>query len=219
MMVNIKESREFLSLLIIADILFITLHILHSYSGFFQDHEYSLDRDRGFSEVFQYLKQFWVAAMFLWLFINKRRTLYLIWSLLFAYLLIDDSFQLHERLGIVVANYLEYTHMLKLSPKDFGEFTVFISSGLFFAVLIGVAYIYSANNIKKICRDLILMLALFTFFGVVVDAIHAMAEQTTLEVVIGIVEDGGEMLVMSVICWYVFRLLRRESGNRPLEVV
>jgi hypothetical protein len=218
-MISIKESKEFLWLLISADVLFIILGILHVYSGFFLDNDFSLDKDRGFAEVFQYVKEFWIAIMFFWLFINKHQTLYLTWSFLFVYLLIDDSFQLHEKLGIAAADYLGYTSIWKINPKELGELTVFISSGLFFAALIGIVYIYSTDNTRKICRNLLWILAVFAFFGVVVDAIHAMLHDTRLYVIVGILEDGGELLPISVICWYVFRLLRRENSERPLEVV
>jgi hypothetical protein len=89
---------------------------------------------------------------------------------------------------------LGYTRIWIINPKEFGELTVFIFSGLFFAALIGIAYIYSADNIRKICRDLLWMLALLTFFGVVVDVIHAMLYDTRLNVVTGILEDSGK-------CW------------------
>ena len=42
------------------------------------------------------------------------------------------------------------------------------------------------------------------FFGVVVDMLHAAMPWGRC--VWGLVEDGGEMLMMSIIVWYVFDL-------------
>ena len=50
------------------------------------------------------------------------------------------------------------------------------------------------------------MLALLVFFGIFVDMIQTMLEETALGSILAAVEDGGEMVVMSIIAWFVFNL-------------
>ena len=48
--------------------------------------------------------------------------------------------------------------------------------------------------------------------------VHSLAaEGGYLEAVLGVVEDGGEMFAMSVICWYVMNLLEHR-GNVPASL-
>ena len=56
----------------------------------------------------------------------------LCWTLLYAYLLCDDAFQIHERGGGAIARYRNYEGAFRLTAQDFGELTVFGVFGLFF---------------------------------------------------------------------------------------
>ncbi len=212
-----KDSIEFLFLLIWADILFIVLHIFHAYTPYFRNIDYSMGNDRGFAEVFQYLKEYWIVLMFCGLSLVKSYT-YLGWSLLFGYLLIDDSFLLHERLGQMVANYFDYEDIAMLRARDFGELTVSAMSGGIFFTMIGTAYHWGSDNFKRACQRLVMLLLLLVFFGVVVDMVHSMLKPSSgLDRLMGTLEDGGEMVVMSVICWYVLHLLRRARSLSATE--
>ena len=67
-----------------------------------------------------------------------------------------------------------------------------------------IAY-YGANGMSE-APFLLLMLALVVF-GVAVDMAHgAVPSETTAYFILGVVEDGGELVVASLILWYVFRL-------------
>jgi len=54
------------------------------------------------------------------------------------------------------------------------------------------------------------------FFSVFIDAVHVVFKKSELYTVLGIIEETGEMLVMSVITWYVF-YLDPESVEADLE--
>ena len=51
------------------------------------------------------------------------------------------------------------------------------------------------------------------FFGVLLDMVEIMASHPTGTQVLAAIEDAGEMLIMSVITWFVFRL----NINEPQE--
>jgi hypothetical protein len=118
------EKYKLLGLLIIADLSFIILHIFHVYTGWLPDSLYSLSRDRGYAEFFQYTKELWIAVLFLALAIQQRKPVYLIFSFLFLYFLIDDSFEFHEQTGALLADTLHLEPLFGLRSVDMGELAV-----------------------------------------------------------------------------------------------
>jgi hypothetical protein len=203
------EKDKLLLLLILTDLGFILLHILHTYTPLFMDPLFSLERDRGYAEVFQYVKESWIAALLFMLGTKKRRLVYFGFSFLFIYLLLDDSFQLHEELGWVVAEFIPFDPAeFGLRRKDFGELIVTGSFGALFFTLIAIGYWRSDGATKRVSRCIVAMILLLAFFGVLIDILHTILwiKEVGPILELGMIEDGGEMLVMSVITWFVFRL-------------
>jgi hypothetical protein len=203
------EKDKLLLLLILTDLGFIVLHILHTYTPFFADLSFSIERDRGYAEIFQYIKESWIAALLFILATRKRSLLYFGFSLLFAYFLVDDSFQLHESLGRVVADFIPFAPgKIGLRRKDFGELIVSGCFGALFFTLIAIGYYRSDRATKRVSRVIVTMILLLAFFGVPIDILHTILwiKEAGPILEMGMIEDGGEMLVMSVITWFVFRL-------------
>jgi len=213
-----RESTTLLILLLCTDCLLIVLHVLHISTGYFADPNYSIFRERGFGEVFQYVKEHWIGLLFLYLAITRRSPLYFSWALLFGYLLIDDSFTVHERLGTEISRYFNFSPALRIRPQAFGELAVSAFFGLFFFALIGVSYHFSDTSVRRTCRPLFLLLLALVFFGVGMDTIHSMARSPVWGHILGIIEDGGEMLVMSVTVWFVFLLQDRTRLSEADQV-
>jgi len=207
-----KNSSKFLLLLISADILFIFLHCL-AYTGIIDNPLLYITVDRSAGEIFQYIKEYWIILMFAWLAIYKFNLLYLSWSMLFGYLLVDDSFQIHEKLGAALVTYFTYSAAFGLRAQDFGELTVSIFFGSILLCLIGFAYYYSTENLKKTCRYLLLLLGMLALFGIFADLVHVFFRCSGWGRALGVIEDGGEMLVMSVFCWFVFRLFTEKEND------
>ena len=86
-------------LLVCADAAFTTLHLISVETGWLREARISLEAEGGPAEVFQYLKEFWVAVCMAAAFYFTRRGVYVCWALVFLFLLADDSMQLHENVG------------------------------------------------------------------------------------------------------------------------
>jgi hypothetical protein len=195
-----NQAGIFLLLLISADAVFVIAHLIHK-SGW-GSHLYSLEADRGFSEIFQYVKVYWIVIMLAALLWRTREYVYATWMLLYAYVLCDDAFQIHERGGIAIAKYWGYEGAravtahegtLGLKPKDFGELTIYGAFGFLFLALISIAYLRSARDARNASKDLTLLLGVTLFFGVIIDMLHSVAgEDSYLAAVLGVVEDGGK---------------------------
>jgi hypothetical protein len=201
-----------LKLFVGTDIVFMGLHVLHMYSGFFTDPQFSLTKERGFAETFQYLKEGWIATLLICLTRRTPNLLYPSWSLLFGYLLIDDLFEVHERLGTRIVSHFDLPPMFALRPQDFGELAVTASAAILFSALIGAGHYRGDTAARSFSRSLLGLLVLLVFFGVVFDMIHVMIEHAVWTLALDIVEEGGEMVVMSVIVWFVSRSFH---GHRP----
>ena len=219
MKINLENwSNRLLFVLISTDLLFIALHIIYKTTELISDSSFSLSRDRGYPEVFQYVKAYWIALLFLILAIKKQTFLYLAWSLLFVYLLLDDSMEIHETGGDSISKQLAFPSLFNLRPEDLGELVISILASLFFLFLIAIAYRFSDSIARQASRYMIGMLFMLAFFGIIIDMLHIMSRSLSIEIVedfIGMVEDGGEHLVMSVMAWFVFLLFETSpSGNQ-----
>jgi hypothetical protein len=197
-----QKTFKFLVLLILADVAFLILNILHTYSGWggiFSSPLFSLDMDRGHAEFYQYLKMFWVIPLLIFMAFRSAPFLHLSWSALFAYLLLDDMLELHETLGVQVADLLVLQPAFGLRAIDFGELAISLFFGGLLFGLILVAWLLS----DKTSRVLLDMLDII-IFG---------AGNSFLN----LLENWGEMLVTSVIVWYVFINGDSPSKTSPLQ--
>lgn len=190
-------------LLIAADILFIALHLLLRDTNLVSDPRFSLGRDQGYAELFQYLKLLAIVPVLAAAAVRRRSPVYFHWVLLFSYLVLDDAFQIHELLGKWVSDELGLPALLNLRPRDLGELAVAAGAGLFFLTTLSVTYQRSGRRARATSQNLILLLAALVFCGVIADMAHTMARSGVWRTILGVVEDGGENLVMSVIAWYV----------------
>jgi hypothetical protein len=199
-----------LVLLLWADLAFLLLHI--SYKMWpLSNVLFDLSTDRGYSEVFQYIKEYWISIALFSICCRTREGIYGSWALLFTYFLCDDALSIHEGIGQLVANQWNYVPALGLRDKDFGELTVSVLVGSAFLVMITSFYLRSSNSAKNVSKDLTVMLAVLVFFGVFVDMVH-IAVSTLFHVQgLTIVEDSGEMVTMSIITSYVVHLQERQT--------
>lgn len=220
MKLNVSNwSLKLFYLLLATDVVFIILHIVYIYTGRTLNISFSIEHDGGYAELFQYLKEYWIAILLCFVAVRKRSVLYLLWSLLFFYLLLDDSMLIHERFGKRIANRLNFSSGLELRAQDFGEVIVSAAVSLLFLILITIAYYrFSDRQSKKVSRYLTMMLFTLAFFGIAVDLAHVAFGSFALQIFFSILEDGGELVAMSIIACFVFLLPERlQSGNkRPL---
>jgi hypothetical protein len=217
-----KRSTQFLGVLLLVDAIFIVIHLLHELpvtkTAFpvLNDPFLSLTQDLGYAEFFQYIKEIWIALMLMWVAVRGGGAVYGGWAALFLFFFLDDSVQIHETLGAWVARVVAHVPFLQSHAQDVGEVFVVACIGLLFVVLITLAHRRSDSAARRESRHLVFMVSLLVFFGVIFDFIHALFAGASKAVYygMGMIEDSGEMLVMSVICWYVFQLCADGAPER-----
>jgi len=216
---NIHEQSAslFLILLLCADLAFIALHTIEFIAPSLNNPLLSLERDHGFPEVYQYIKWFWIIVLLVFISTTRRSINYSAWGLFFTYLLLDDALEIHERVGILIAENLTLTPPLGLRLQDLGELAVAGTAGVVLLLLVLLAYLYGSQAFKKMSLDMLLLILALAFFGVIVDMVHVIAHLSIqigwkVSAVLAVIEDGGEMFVASLILWYVFLLCMRDEN-------
>ena len=221
-----KKSINILLLFLSADLFFVLLHLVHKAARLFdmfttiRNDVFNIYYDLTLAESFQYIKEYWIIVLFAWLIFKKKNTFYTGWALLFIYLLFDDMLGFHgslatfflEKFGISSAHVL----FGEMRYQDFGELGVSVFFGVIFLSLIAVSYFRGGKEVRTTFHYLIGGLLLIVFFGVVNDFAKRVFDEDTNQIMFEIsrfIEDGGEMLGMSMMCWYVFTLTVPEPAS------
>ena len=111
------RSKYVLIVLILLDVTFIQLHRLFLHKAW--SIRFSLENESGYAEYYQHFKELAVALIALTLLIKSADPLYLCWTLLFSYLFLDDSFEFHENLGLLLSKSLNLTSAYGLRGRDY----------------------------------------------------------------------------------------------------
>ena len=202
----------FLLLVLMGDLAFIGLHVLLAWDSS-SNSLFALGRDRGYAEFYQYVKFFWIIILLLIVAIRAKSVGYIAWILVFSYLLLDDALRIHELVGDRIGAGLGLRPYLGFRPKDQGQLIfAAIVAGLILSVL-AFFYVRGSSNFRLITERLLLLVVAFALFSVVVDAMHTVTSPGTLGVLLGIAEDGGEMLIVSLITGFAFSLAARQKSH------
>jgi hypothetical protein len=185
-----------------------------------------LETDRGVSEYAGYAQQ---AALVVLLLALARVTRHLVWaacSVLFLAALADDSLRLHETKGAWLADRLA-AHLwfpsdgfMGLRANDWGELLVW---GLLAAVPVLAAVLLHLRSDawnRRASWGMAALIAVYVFFGAVLDQAHVLVADSWLGDVLGAMEDGGELLALSAAVVYVVgRLRERAPGAGAPDLV
>ncbi len=204
---NDPGATLLLILLLSADLVHIILHVVNSLTPAFYNRMLNLTLDVSYAEWYQYIKFFFMMLLVIKLAFKKEPLRYLIWAGIFAYLLLDDSLEIHGKVGGYIAlNMLEGVNPpFGLRLEDIGSLAISALVGVFIIIALGIAYWKGSKRFKTITHDLILLLLLIGFFGIFFDMVHmAVKGGDVVELLFGIIEDGGEMLSASLMLWYAF---------------
>ncbi len=208
-------ARRLFTALIIADIFFISFHTVLGvlpHTGSIRSVEvlyghFNLYNDFGYPEVFGFGKWTIACVFSLVSFMMTRNRAYVGVAVASAAFLADDSGQIHESIGAELDRN-GYNGMFGLDGASIGEILGFGILGL----IVFSALLYSWRNAVPHFRGPIKVIALAVFgmffCGIVFDLAHNLIagnlQIAFLAELVGIIEDGGEMLFLSLYCAAVF---------------
>lgn len=215
-----KWKTRLLGLLILADIIFI---IGHGAVVFFFESEpnnFLLDAQGfGYPELFQYVKYIVIQLFLGNLLIVKKKYTLIPFLPLFFVLLIDDMYQLHSKAGWLVVHLLNLKSVMGIKALIFGQLTFISLAGIVFLSFSFLFYRKSSESIKRIFVDIFMLLAVFLFFGIAIDIVNQQFEQVyVVSSVLTVIEEGGEMIALSLLVWYFcFLVLESNQKNQLLQ--
>jgi hypothetical protein len=198
------RSVPLLLLLLCVDFVLIVLHIIGQTFGQY----FALLQAVGLYNnllVYQLAKLTWVIILLAYVVRSTRCRGYIAWMLVFAYLLLDKAFEIHQGIGDRIASSTALPQALGLAPRYY-ELAVLLITGVLLFAVVGVAYARSPYPFRRASRDLFLLVVAWVAFGLVTDLAAALGLGPVIEFASDFVEDGGEMVVVSLILWYVYRL-------------
>ena len=216
---NVSPAIAVLLLLICADVGFTLLHLIYVETGWLRGARISLEADGGPAEIFQYLKEFWVAVCMVAAFVLTRRAVFVSWALVFLFLLADDSMQLHENVGTWLGERYALPAPFGMRSKDIGELLFAATAGLVMLAVVGVALWRGSENCRRVSQNLGVLVVTLGVVGILLDALHVIAYfgDSLLAQVLLVVEDGGEMIVMSAMTAYAFQVATN-MGRTELDL-
>lgn len=157
-------------------------------------------------EDFNYLKWLVIAVSLFWLSIRDRWLAPILWAVVFAMILTDDAFQVHEHLGNVISHHLRIGDNMLFYGQDIGELIVFGMMGTITLAI--VLFLLTRRDLasRQMNKRYLLIVIALAFFGVGIDVLHSTISHvtgvssfaTTVQQFFGMIEDGGEMLVGSL---------------------
>jgi hypothetical protein len=203
-------------LLIFADASFTLLHLINVETAWLRGSGLSLENDGGPSEIYQYVKEFWIIVCMVVAFVATRHKVYLSWAIAVSFLLADDAGQIHENLGALLGERYQFASWLGLRSKDIGELLVAGAAGLVTLVIVGAALWRGTEQCRRVSRDVGILIIALAVVGVAVDTLHVIAyySRSLLAQVLLVVEDGGEMIIMSALTAYAFHLATHVGRTR-----
>ncbi len=210
-----RDKNRLLILFLLVDFVLILLHAGHTYLGVPRGDFFSIEWELGYGEIFQYIKEFWIVILLslrslgtgivnIGMLKSAAHRLNLAWGLLFLYLLVDDSLRVHEIMGNLLAKSLGLSVWLGEKSQDVGELSVSLIAAIVLFSGIALAYRQSSKADRQISTHLTRLVLRLVFCGVVVDLLHSLIPNS-LDIW-AILEDGGEMIVMSLMVSYIFQL-------------
>ncbi|HEY6919624.1 MAG TPA: hypothetical protein VI412_10185 [Tabrizicola sp.] len=193
------------------DLVFILVHgvgfLLHR-AGLTGDvpHLLRISDDWALPESFNYLKWLIIILALTRVALRDRWWTPCAWALVFLLILADDSLQVHETFGRLIAESANLQAGFMVEASDLGELVVFGLMGLSVLLLTGASFTSAGARSRGLSIFYGLIIVGLGFFGVGIDFIHqAVVYDGTAHPaldfwkhVFAMIEDGGEMLVASL---------------------
>lgn len=215
-----RMSVPVLLTLVAVDLAFVATSVA-SLIGGDREGPWALETDGGWAEQWGYAQQAAIAVLLLLLTLLSRRWVFLPWATVFAAALADDSLRLHENKGAWLADRLGERlwfpdGLLGLRANDLGEILVW---GLLAVVpLTAVVLLHRRSDraTRRASLGLAALLAAYIFCGGVIDQVHVLVMNTPIGDAVGTIEDGGELVVLSLTVAYAVSLVATARRRREV---
>ncbi|MEM8493714.1 MAG: hypothetical protein AAF756_23070 [Pseudomonadota bacterium] len=222
-----RGARKLAVVLVTVDVLLIVIHVLKYFFkdefialfGYWIYRNLTITNDMAIPEITNYLKFAVTVFLLIRIFGAVRQPVYLAWAFVYGLALIDDSMRVHEQLGSLFSEWLAGDTFLGLTveggegfrAQDAGEMIVYALYGGCFAVVLGLGFLLSEPLHRTIGFSFALLLGGLVFFVAVFDIFDRFVAAVSQYAgrVLSTLEDGGEMIVVSLTVAFTVSVYRR----------
>ena len=175
----------------------------------------NIGMDWSAGEIFNYIKWLAIAGIFALAFLRRRNAIFACLSFVFLLILADDSLQLHERsasLRLIEAN------GDRGLAQAYSEIVFWCVLGLLCLGVILAAWRKTPADIRRRLWPALWLFCGVVASGVVVDFFHNFTgEKTVVSGLLLLLEDGGEMIFISLMLAYIAKAFSAEMTDAPVS--
>jgi hypothetical protein len=208
--------------LLAIDAFFIGVFSIHTiYVKFYNDRvpilgsRWDIGSDRSYAEMLGHLKTMLILFFLISIPHVWKRPVYVVFILMFAFVLVDDAFQVHERFGLLFAEAFDLQPFAGLRPIDPGELLLWAMVGVPLLAAAAFAIVRSPEEDRANGLLLLGALAMLAVFAAVTDMAHVVLIGAFwgADDLLTVIEDGGEQVTLSLTCGLAI-LIRRDVRER-----
>ena len=190
------------------DLIFIFLHIvtLLNCNPCLGD-KFLLETIYGFPEIFQFLK--YSILIMLLANVILRKGWYSCFALLFVIIILfwDDLYQIHSLAAFYFTNVFGLQDYFWFRGQDLGYLIYVLGLGSAMAFIVYIGYSKTPEDRKNSYGNITLLIMLFLFFALILDILsHWIFDIMWLQQLITVLEEGGEMISLSLLVTYCFHV-------------
>ena len=175
-------------------------------------HLLNVGRDWSLGEMIGYAKWIFLIAAMIVSYRREPNFIFLALALLFIVTLADDTLQLHETHN----RWTTRSGLIERSDLALREVGYFATVGLAVAVPLLIGWFRADPPLRRKVAPLLLLFGAIAFCGIGVDFIHAsLPDRSVGSGLAGAVEDGGEMIFLSLMFSYAIATFWRPRLGSP----
>lgn len=163
---------------------------------------FGLEYDYSFGNIYNLSKWFFISITFIILWTRSRQPLYVALSVVFAGVFFDDAFQVHEKVNSAIS-------LLLSVPSHYVGVFLLLGLTFFSGILILASWKSSSVESRLYARNIAFLVVVLILVGGGLDTLQSEVYDISprkfawhLTYGIGVIEDGLELLIASMILIY-----------------
>ena len=162
-----------------------------------------------------YFLEICATTFFFLAFVLTRKRFYIFFTALYLIVFLDDYLQIHEKFGEYLTETLDLINIPSLRKQDTGELITWFFMACFLSPLAIKSFRKLIVIDRFYCSAVALSFGILLFCGLVIDMVSILVSRTfIMKYAIGIIEDGGEMIAISLTLALAFSGFKRSYDSK-----
>lgn len=213
-----RRARQAASWSMLAGVSVVGLALVVDILRYLDVHHYrarflSLTTDRGLPELVMDALVLLAAFLTARLYLRTGLRGFAFVARLLTFVALDDFFSVHERFGAYIATRMDLPEVAGIAGNDWGELAVMAIFGIVGLPLLvwSLWGLHPANLAILVIYGV--LLSAFAALAAGVDVLHSLVQSSFMDRLMGWIEDGGEILVMTSVSMVAILQWRGRPGR------